>query len=236
MAKAGDEVGAPVPFGAVLRVGVERLRMKEQQVPEDHRPALVERIDQVVRLLIGLDRPPGHDEGIERADVVIVQPGEVAVGEGREKMRPLARHALPHGAAECRLRPAADAAARRRGDVGAVERAERRRYRSVAGVVGAARSGVADVAIADCSELPALVDQGLREGRARWRLDHVDDRLLRSPHEPAHRQPDQRHGRQNDAPNPHPPGSAMRRRSERTLAAQPQHWVGDGRQHRSRVD
>jgi len=72
---------------------------------------------------------------------------------------PVAPHARPHDPDERRFRPGADPVLRIRRDVARIERAERGRNRPAARERRAARSRVADVAIADERELAAACNQ-----------------------------------------------------------------------------
>src|SRR5690349_9719050 len=109
MAETGDKIGAAVPFRALLRLGAKRCGVEKQQVPKRQQPPLDERKPQLGLLAIDLDRVPRHHKGIERADIVVVEPGEMVVRKGRVETLAAPRDALAHGAAKRLLRPAADA-------------------------------------------------------------------------------------------------------------------------------
>src|SRR5882757_5470685 len=82
----------------------------------------------------------------------------MVVGKSRIKMPALAVDAVMHGAAECGLRPGADAGVRVGRDVAAIDGAEWRLDRIAAGVSRTAGLGVADDATADRGQSCALGD------------------------------------------------------------------------------
>ena len=171
MRQALDQIGAAIPFGTLRRVRPVGAGAQEQQLPSGDDHAMVEREGQLVLPCCCANRLARHQEGIERAVVVIADIGEMVVGKGRIEMPALAIDAGAHGAPKGRFRPAADAGLRIGRDVGREHRAERRRHRQAAGEILAAAHGVAGIAIAERRKLAAALDQSGIEALFCRRID-----------------------------------------------------------------
>src|SRR5487761_1997935 len=173
-----DQIGAAIPFGALRSIRLVGSAPKEQQLPACDDDALIEREGKLVCAGGGVDRLPRHQIGVERLVVAIGDIGEMVVGEGRIEMSADTINAGPHRAAECSLRPPADAGVRIRRDVRGIDRAERRRHRKTAGKGLAASQGVAIIAVADGRKITATLDEF---GVERLRRRRLDRRYRRSP-------------------------------------------------------
>ncbi len=158
------------------RVGPPGSRAEEQQVPASERRAHVQREGQPVGGCRGPDRLARHQEGVERADILIGRAGEMRVGQRRVEVPPRARDPLAHRPAERRLRPPADPGLRVGRDVGDVDRSERRRARAGRRHRAAVVRGVAHRAIADRGERRAPRDQVGGEAGPGRRRDRRDGR------------------------------------------------------------
>src|SRR2546425_7074089 len=154
------EIGTAVPLGAARGVGLEDAALEVARLPDaDARPRQRHGIAPVLLA----HRLARHDEGIERGEVLVRQLGEMVVGKRREEMAAFAVDAFAHRARKGLERPAADAGFGVRGDVGAIDGAERRLERRAAGIGLAAFRGMAAQAVADMGELLALGDLLARE-------------------------------------------------------------------------
>ncbi len=165
-----DEVRAAVPFGAARRLRTERGLAQVERVPAgDQRPD-AEREADVVRPVRRPHRVARHQVCVERVQVVVARVREVVVRERRIEVRSVARDPLAHRANERALGPAADPGLGVRSDVGAVDRAERRRQGNAAGVRSSVARGVAARAAADRRKTrPALDRRRIERLRRRRR-------------------------------------------------------------------
>src|SRR5439155_11809024 len=102
--------------------------------------------------------------------------GEVIVGKSRIEMRSIPVDARLHGAAERGFRPPSDAGLRVGRDVRGIDDAEWRRHRKTAGKILAAAYRVTVVAVADCRQIAAPLDQRAVKRLRRRRLDRRDRR------------------------------------------------------------
>ena len=173
MAQTLREIGAAVPLGAFVGVGIEAAGAEEQQFPSGLEIADIERERDRARLSWGPDRRPRHEVGVERLHVIVGELGEMVERERRKKKRPVARDPLVHRAGERRFRPCADSRLGIGRDVGRIEHAEGGMHRIPAGELLSAFGSVALRAKAAGGERLALGDklrrEAVRRGRADWR-------------------------------------------------------------------
>ena len=141
-------------------------------------------------------RDRGHQVGIDRIDVGILDLGELVVGERGIEMMALAVDPVLHGAAERLLGPRADAGLGIRRDVGGVDGSERRLERKIAGERRPVRAGMAGGAVAIVGQDPAALDQSLVEGTGVRPRDRGHFGLVRE---------DRKSGGQPRPPGPAPP-------------------------------
>ena len=101
--------GAAVPFGRLLRIGLEFARGEIQRIPDPHRGADVERERQRVGDHRILYRRDGLEIGADREHVVARHLGVGRVGHGGIKPRAIGTNALANGVVELVVGPGADA-------------------------------------------------------------------------------------------------------------------------------
>ncbi|MCY1524020.1 hypothetical protein D9M68_589360 [compost metagenome] len=163
MAQPADQVGAAVPFGGLVRVRHEGLRLERERAPHRERGLRVVREAQAVRLVFRGGGRHAAQVGVEGVGVFARDLREVRVREGRVQQAPVLAAAVVHGAPEMRAAPAADAVRRIGREVGRVDGAERRFERHAARIGLAAARGVAAGAVARQREVAPALDQ-LRRG------------------------------------------------------------------------
>src|SRR5690606_30197486 len=98
MAEALDKVGAAVPFGRLLRVGLEFAGREEKAVPSDHREAVIERPRELVLPGMGTNRLKSPQIGPYVVHVLARDLGEPRIGERRIQAIAIRVLALVHGA------------------------------------------------------------------------------------------------------------------------------------------
>ena len=206
MGEPADEIGAAVPLRTLVRVGRERLAVKEQEVPPHHHQPYVERKGQVRLRRGGIDRCNCvHEIRVKRLDVVVRYSGVGRVRHRRIETRTVGAHAFAQRVGELRQRVITDAVSFRGRDIGRDNCAERRLQWKAASERLAAGGGVTGDAVAGRRKIATVLneagigkvgDKGARIG-ARKRDDAAEskkkapDELHRTlpPAATAHRAP-----------------------------------------------
>ncbi len=182
MSRSVDQITSAVPRRAAFGQWRQRFAVAKQQVPERHQRTNVHREIHLVLPRRRLHSGAAHQVRIGIGDVLGAHAPVVHVGKRRVEKMPVTRYALAHRPFEGRQRPLANAGLRVRGDVGAVQGAERRHQWQSTGQIFTAGAGMADRAIAGFNDPRTAVD--LRRIEYRRALDR---RYRRAPH--------QQHGR-----------------------------------------
>ena len=179
------EIGAPVPFRTLRRIGLEARIRIEQRRPEAHRPALVERKGQRIGRRRRAHRRQAEQIGLDRQRIGVGHVGVGRIRHRRIKPRAVAADAAMHRVEEILIAVIADAGLLVRRDVGRIERAERQLEAEAAGIFLAARRGVADHAVRRPRQIFAALDQrsparAPPERRSDWRRLIIRERDLRA--------------------------------------------------------
>ena len=127
MRQSLDQIAAAIPFRGLGGVGLAAAWRRNNSF----QPAITKRrFNGNDNWLCGrrADRLPRHQKGIKRVVVLVGDVGEMIIRKGRIEMLAVAIDAGAHRAAECRLRPAADAGVGVGRDVGGIDGAERCRH------------------------------------------------------------------------------------------------------------
>ncbi len=202
------EVGAAVPARVVRRVRAVGVGVEEDEIPQRHAPALIERERQVRLGRLQADRRDRmHEVRVHRGDVVVGDLRERRVRHRRIQMM-ARRDTAAQRAVEVLQRPSADAGIGIRRDVRRIDLADRRLQREAAGERGLAGNGVARVAVAQPREIGAARDQRVVHRALRRRVDRgLAAAQRRGDH--AERQDDRR--RPHEASRPHDARGALER-------------------------
>src|SRR6185295_2434962 len=133
VAERVHEVAAPVYYGARRRIGRERTRTEEEELPPPDQPAPAEGKPQVVRLARAAARRQAAQVGPKVAQILVVDARERGIRKRREIMSAVRPAAIAQRADEVLLGPAPDSRLGVRCDVGTVEGAEGRLERPASG-------------------------------------------------------------------------------------------------------
>ncbi len=109
MTQRGREVGASVPLGGLLRIGLESRALEEDRIPESHGPALVERKAQRGRRGLLVHRWQAEQVGLDRQGVAAAECRVGRVGECRVKTLAVVANSLVQGTHELVIGPLSDA-------------------------------------------------------------------------------------------------------------------------------
>lgn len=256
VAEPVDQIGAAIPLRALLRIGLKFPLAQEQRVPAGHQRPQVKREAHLIGRIALAHRRLRHQISVQRLHVAVGHFTECGVRKCRIQMAAVAGDALAHRPIERGKRPVADAGCHVRGNVGAVERAERRRHRQPAGVGRPFRCGMANRAVSGGGQLAAALQRGGRPGAGAGRRHRRD---LRPPRQGAAR--DAQHRAEQPRRSAEPPFAALLflgrcglplgvrpvqrlsqlirgdRQLAKTNAGGVEHRVGDGRRagHRRRL-
>ena len=161
------EIGAAVPLRRLRGVGLEARIRIEQRRPETHRPALVERERQRIGGRRRMHRRQAEQIGLDRQRIGVGDVGVGGVRHRRIEPRAVAPHAAMHRVEEILIAVIADAGFLVGRDVGRVQRAERQLEAEAAGILLAARRGVADHAVRRLRQIRAALDEACLGERRR---------------------------------------------------------------------
>src|SRR5947207_14899270 len=103
-----DQIGAAIPFRALGAVRTVTAGMQKQQLPARDQDAIIERKGKLVLASRRANRLARHQEGVERAIILIADIGEVIIGKCRIEVAAVTTNARAHGAAECSFGPSTD--------------------------------------------------------------------------------------------------------------------------------
>src|SRR5262245_24353916 len=144
----------------MARVRHKALIRVEEQTPERHQAALVERKPQLILRRDRPDRREGEEVRLDRQNIIVAEQGVRGVRECRVKMLPVLAHAEMHRGAEVVIAPVADAGLLVGGDVGRIELAQSTEVKfSATGERVMARRSVAADAIAGTYQILAPLAQ-----------------------------------------------------------------------------
>lgn len=161
MRETFDKITAPVPCGGALVV-LRGFTIREvQQGPEIHEAAHRQHEHAGIRPVGDRHGSNAHIIGVERIDVVRRHDMRENKGHGRIKIAIARRDAVTHHAVVIFTRIVADAVLFVRGDVGRIQRAERRCYGQAAGAHRPLRQRMAAEAVAGQGQLAAARNQSL---------------------------------------------------------------------------
>ena len=161
MARTLYQIGATVPRIRLRRVWLKALVVVEDQVPEEHAPALVIGESQGVFRHRVADRLQAEQVGLDGLHLVIRHQGIGGIGKCRVVAFAVLADTLVQGTEEISITPVANTGLLVRRNVGRVQRAERQLELHAAGKGFAAGHGVARDTVSRCRQVLAALDQRL---------------------------------------------------------------------------
>ena len=158
VAQSFDDVCAAVPLFVPGLVRLQRAGSKKQQLSPGKQQSLIEWKAQLIRWSLGLNGLDAHEMGVNRAEIIIRNPREIVIGEGRIEVTTLAVHSLAHGADKGVLRPSSDPGGGVRRNICRVDHTKRCLGSAPAGETASASPGMSDFAVAQTGEKRSAFD------------------------------------------------------------------------------